>query len=438
MELLPDGRPRFRQLLVLVARQNGKTELLVVLSAFWMFAQQVPLILGTSTKLEYAAESWQKLIKLAKASEILRDELLPGPAFGVRKANGQQEFTSAQDCRYKIAASNEEGGRSLTVHRLIEDELRQHYDWSAHEAAENAINAVWDAQAWALSNAGTDRSVVLNSLRAAAIEHAETGNGDRRLGHFEWSAVEGADVTDPAAIAAANPNLNRRIALDDVMGKAIRARNAGGEQEAKFRTEVLCQRVVAMKPRPIPLDMWQKRAIRRARPAEPPISICIDIPPNRSQGAIAVAWRRKDGRTHVELARMEAGTDWVLGAVMKISTEFDVGTVCGDKYALEPMAAAFDAEGIDLHLMTGPEMAAACSGLQDAVNNDKVRHLDQQQVVEALAGAVSRNIADSGWAWAKRRSADVSVDISAIVAVTGAHWALVQSAESEAAFAFSN
>src|SRR5690606_26270390 len=58
-ELLADGRPRFRTVLVLVARQNGKTELLVIVSLFWMFVQRVALVLGMSTKVEYAAESWR-------------------------------------------------------------------------------------------------------------------------------------------------------------------------------------------------------------------------------------------------------------------------------------------------------------------------------------------------------------------------------------------
>src|SRR3546814_18105149 len=39
-ELLPDGRPRFRKVLVLVARQNGKTELLVILSLFWLRSEE--------------------------------------------------------------------------------------------------------------------------------------------------------------------------------------------------------------------------------------------------------------------------------------------------------------------------------------------------------------------------------------------------------------
>src|SRR5690349_15886926 len=47
-ELLEDGRPRFRKVLVLVSRQNGKTELGVMLTLFWLFVERVPLVLGTS------------------------------------------------------------------------------------------------------------------------------------------------------------------------------------------------------------------------------------------------------------------------------------------------------------------------------------------------------------------------------------------------------
>src|SRR3954463_6298283 len=36
-ELLEDGRPRFRKVLVIVSRQQGKTELGVVLTLYWLF-----------------------------------------------------------------------------------------------------------------------------------------------------------------------------------------------------------------------------------------------------------------------------------------------------------------------------------------------------------------------------------------------------------------
>src|SRR5689334_19115868 len=44
-ELLEDGRPRFRTVLLLVARQQGKTTLLKVLSLFWLYVECHPLIL---------------------------------------------------------------------------------------------------------------------------------------------------------------------------------------------------------------------------------------------------------------------------------------------------------------------------------------------------------------------------------------------------------
>ncbi|MDG4821273.1 hypothetical protein O7635_05325 [Asanoa sp. WMMD1127] len=136
-ELLPDGSPRFATVLVLVARQNGKTHLLVVLTLFWLFIERIELILGTSTKLDYAKESWLKAAKLARRIPELAAEI-PSRG-GIRKTNGEQEMVVSAEgdaddpdaVRYKIAASNNEGGRSLSVGRLILDELREHTDYSA-------------------------------------------------------------------------------------------------------------------------------------------------------------------------------------------------------------------------------------------------------------------------------------------------------------------
>jgi hypothetical protein len=246
-ELLPDGRPRFRQVLVLVARQNGKTELLVILTLYWMYVEHVPLALGTSTKLQYARESWKKAVKLARSIESLAVEI---PRNGVRQANGEEELELASGSRYLIAASNEEGGRSLTIHRLVMDELRQHHSWDAYNAAVPATNAVPDAQVWMISNAGDDRSVVLNDLRDQAME-----GQDWRLGIFEWSSPSPMAATDLEALAMANPNLGRRIDIDAIMGDALRAEAKGGEQLAKFLTENHCRRVSLLNPA-IDLEAW--------------------------------------------------------------------------------------------------------------------------------------------------------------------------------------
>lgn len=315
-ELLPDGRPRFRIVVILVARQNGKTELLVVLTLFWQFVEAQSMILGTSTKLDYAKESWTKSVRLAKRARAL-DALRP--ARWTRETNGEQESWTREilddetgeviypECRYKIAASNEEGGRSLTVNRLILDELRQHRDYSAYDAAEPAASP-WDAQIWALSNAGDDRSTVLNDLRGSALEFIKSGEGDPRLGLLEWSAEEHADPEDIHALAAANPNLGRRgTDVDTLLAAARRAKAKGGKALAGFRTERMCIRVRQMNPAINPVAWTACLDVGDLAAARSRVALCLDVAPDGLHATLTAAAVLPDDRVRVEPVKAWAG-----------------------------------------------------------------------------------------------------------------------------------
>lgn len=315
-ELLPDGRPRFRFVLLLVARQNGKTELLVLLTTYWLFGAEHAypdfLVLGTSTKLEYAKESWEKVLKIVQATDLA----LYLPRSGVSRSHGEEQLVTVDGARYKVAASNEEGGRSLTIHRLVLDELRQHADYSAHDAAVPATDAVPDAQVWGISNQGGDRAVVLNDLRESALAFIRTGEGDPRLGLFEWSAEYGPgrlpDPTDPAQLAMANPNMNHpsgRNPLDALIGRAIRAKEKGGKALAGFLTESLCVRVPSTDPAVDPVA-WAERcldpgpipdALRRR------VAFCLDVSMDGLHATLAAAAVLPDGRVRVEVVRQWGG-----------------------------------------------------------------------------------------------------------------------------------
>jgi hypothetical protein len=416
MELLADGRPRFRQLLVLVSRQNGKTELLVILSLFWLFVEQVELVLGTSTKLDYAKESWAKAVRFAQSFAELKAEI---PRGGIRRANGEQELGTSTGSRYKIAASNEEGGRSLTVHRLIEDELRQHHDWSAHEAAENAMQAVRDAQAWAISNQGDDRSVVLNSLRADAMKVIETGQGDYRLGLFEWSAVEGSSVTDPQAWADANPNLGRRIDPEAIAGKALRAAENGGDQEAKFRTEVLCQPMKSTQPQPIPLLAWNTRVDPSSTISGRPV-FAVEVAWDRGSAAIATCGLSPDGTPHVEVVAYGPDTEWVVPELERLERLHSPDAMCLDPGGpAGSLIPAIDDAGLQLKKLTLAHLKQATGGFYDAVvKGPPLVHLPDDLLAQALLSARKRGVGD-GWVLDRRRSGPGVVALNAVVM---AHW----------------
>lgn len=430
LELLPNGWPRFRQVLVLVARQNGKTELLVVLSLFWMWVQQVGLVLGTSTKLDYSRESWMKAVKLARKSPELAGDIASRGA--VRNANGEQEMSTPWGSRYKIAAANEEGGRSLTVDRLIEDEIRQHHDYSAHEAAENAMNAVDDAQAWAITNEGDDRSIVLHDFYDAAVGFVTTGEGDERLGLFAWSARPGCDLLDMDETAQANPNLGRRIHWDSLKGKAMRAQLAGGEVEAKYRTEVLCQRMQRLRQTPVTADTWAATA-KDVRPDGEP-TFFVTVAKEMRSASIAVA-ALHEGVPHVELADHRPGTAWLTDRIRELAAKYP-----GAKFAafsagpMRSWVPTLAEAGIELELLTASEAIAACGHLQRLADDCVFTHAPDPVLADSLRGADKRELEGGGWAWDWRTSTG---DLAPIAAATGALWRLESVRPAEVAFAFS-
>lgn len=316
-ELMPDGRPRFRFVLLLVARQNGKTELLVILTTYWLFGiEHVAddfLVLGTSTKLEYAKESWEKALKVIQRTDLARYM----PRNGVTRSHGEEQLVTSEGARYKVAASNEEGGRSLTINRLVLDELRQHDSYAAHDAAVPATDAVPDAQVWGISNQGGDKAVVLNDLRESALAYIRTGVGDTRLGLFEWSADYAPgrlpDPTDVHALAQANPNLNHpsgRNPLDALMGRAIRAKETGGKVLAGFLTESMCVRVPTVDPAVDPVA-WGRCCDPGPIPDElrRRVAFCLDVAMDGLHATLAAAAVLEDGRVRVETVRQWSGPD---------------------------------------------------------------------------------------------------------------------------------
>lgn len=306
-ELLADGRPRFRRVLVIVARQNGKTYLAQVLTLWWLFVVQVPLVLGTSTDRQYAKEAWRATVALARSCEWLESEL--GPR-AVRETIGEECLSTVWGSRYRFAASNRRAGRSMTVHRLILDELREHGSWDAWNAAYNSMNAVGDGQMIAISNQGDDTSVVLDSLRGAAMLYLARGEGDPRLGLFEWSARPGSDPTDLEALAAANPNLGRRLDAENLMGEATTAAAAGGEQLAGFVTEVLCIRVANLEAA-IDAAAWEAAA--SSSPVDlaahrDRVALCLDVSLDGTHATLVAAAVLGD-TVHVEVVAAWSGWD---------------------------------------------------------------------------------------------------------------------------------
>lgn len=414
-ELLPDGRPRFRMALALVARQNGKTLFCKVLTLYWMFIERVPLIIGTSTSRDTAKVSWRDTIVMAEGVPLLTAELAKTHT---RESIGEESFFNTHGSVYRFAAPNRRAGRSLTVHRVILDELREHKSWDTYDAAVKAMTAVPDAQAVAITNQGDEHSIVLDSLRDSAIDYIETGNGDPRLGLWEWSAPNGCDPTDPEAIAMANPNLGDRIKLDSIRGDAIRAKRAGGPELAGYRTETLCQRVIALDSAIDP-DRWD--ALSATEPVDlaqyrEKVALCLDVSLD-GQHATLVAAAHLDGVTHIDAVAAWDGPY----ATKRLRAELPdlVRRIKPRALGWFPSgpAAAVAADLADRGHRGWPpprvtveeirgDATAVCMGLSEQVNAGQIAH-SGDPLLTAHVRSAQRLWRGDGWVFTRRNSGPV-------------------------------
>ena len=418
LELLPDGRPRFRTVLVIVARQNGKSFLCTVLTLYWLFVDRWPLVLGTSTNIRYAQEPWEAAVQFATNPALPLVDLMPPGTKGIRRVNGEQRLTTADGCRYEIAASNARGGRSLSIDRLIQDELREQRSWDAWNAAVPAQNARPFAQNWNISNQGDYRSVVLESIRSGALAFIEDGTGDYRTGLFEWSAPPGQPIDDIDGLAAANPNVGRRLDWDTLLGPARRIIASGDLEAANgFRTECRCERVANLNSA-LDLAEWAKHvntdglAEHRAR-----LAAVFDIAPDGSHATLVVA-----ARIAAELYRGEIVQAWdgptavtdalrALPALVakvkpKVFGWFPGGPAAAAMGDLrERKRDGWPPRGVTLSEITG-ESAAACMGLSALVKAGHVEHPDDALLNAQVEAAVPLRTGDR-WVFSRRGAGTV-------------------------------
>ncbi len=410
-ELLPDGRPRFRTVLVEVGRQNGKTEIPVILAAFWIFVERVALVLGTSTTLDYAREPLDKMVAYVEASPLAR-RVAPG---WQRTTNGQVWATvrhrrrgglPASVSRYRTAARNRKAGRSLPVNRLIVDELREHQDYLTWDAAYNAMRASPDGQVWALSNAGDPRSVVLNDMRGLAEE-----DGDPLLGYFGWTAPPDADPRDVDALLQANPSTGYGgIRLDILLAEAEAALQAGGQKLTGFRTESMCITVATLDPAIDP-GAWRACADPGTLDGvRDRVALCVDASPDAQHVTLTAAALLPDGRVRLEPVEAWAG----VGATVRAARALPaiVGKVRprtvgwfptgpGAELAADMVGRrGWPPRGITLQEISG-DVAAACMSLRSLVLAGEIAH-SSDPLQDAHIAAAERLERGDTWVFARR------------------------------------
>jgi hypothetical protein len=431
---------RFRKVVLLVGRQNGKSTVMQALTLWRMYIDRCSLVIGTAQDLEVAESLWAESVEMAEETEELATEISK-----VEKGAGRKKFVLRSGEQYKVKAATRRGGRGLSGELVLLDELREHQSWDAWGAVTKTTNAKARAQVYGISNAGDATSIVLRYLRKMAHEELGDPDGlnteeapeellaededidDSALGIFEWSAPPGTDLRDRDGWAQANPALGWRIQ------ESTLASDARTDPEWIFRTEVLCQWTDGSLEGPFPPDAWEKSRDSESTPnIASGIALCVDVSWDRSTSHIGLAGWRDDGVPHVEVIASRTGTDWVVGWLADeerdeaiASAPVVVQAVGAPVSSLvDPLTKAgfeiLEWKGADLGSGTGAFYDRVRAAVGEGPNETGLRHRPQPVLDVAAATAVTKPSGDA-WLWDRKRS---PTDVAPLVAVTGALWGL--------------
>lgn len=473
LELLPDGTYRFRTVVVLVARQNGKTLVMLVLALWHIYALESRTVIGTAQDLANAEKAWEEAVEMAQGEpeleELIEDIKLGHPKRFLVRPSEDDETKIAE---YRVASATRKGGRGFSGDLILLDELREHQSWDSWSAATKTTLARPKSQVWAFSNAGDTTSIVLRFMRASAHRALGWPDGEDdadildladfdedfaeweeelgelaadSLGLFEWSAAPGSKRTDLQAWAQANPSMG----YTDLVPNCITVRAIAAAMKSDpphvFDVEVLCRWIYTETNGPWPRGAWAATLDNAARPEPGRRMVCLDVSWERDRTYIARAGANGDGVPVADIAADRPGTAWAVPWLVEHRDKI-AGVVVQSNGApasslIDDIRSARLPDGSPANLAVvewgGADLGNAFGQLYDrleaSVGEDdpapQVLHLAHPGLDAAALSAVPKVLSSGAVVLDRIKS---PTETSALIALMGAVWGLTKQPEQKA------
>jgi len=405
--------PLYREVAIIVARQQGKTELMVPLIVKRLLAGR--RIIHTAQDRDEPRKVYARVAQFMWENHR---ELFPSRndrPTKPRYANGQEEIVLNNGAFYKIVAPTGSGARGKTTDTVIVDELREMTDWDFIAGAKSTMKTSAHKQFVYLSNAGREASVVLNAIR-------KRRDDDPRLAYIEWSAAKELAANDPVGWVQANPAIGYEPegmgsileTLEDDYRTAMLEGTIG-----IFETENLCRWVISTRRRLVEEFAWIDCAAPELEPASR-FSLGVSMDPEGKRATIVRAWRQKDDTIALQLAAQVSGEPFSVDGFGEELRKLAIGATGVAFDPLTDKALVRFVRKPKPEPVSGGLFSNASAQFTNLVNAGLIRWRDADAVTDDLGWTARKDEGDEGAYQAVR--SDDEHPITAALAAIRAVW----------------
>ncbi len=218
-----DGTRKYREVLLIVARKNGKSTLAAAVGLYLQIADGEPgsEIFAVATKKDQAKIIWLEAKRMVKKSPVLLKRIKPLVAEMVAEFN---------DSFFKPLGSDSDTLDGLNVHGALLDEIHAWKDKNLYDVIVDGTTAREQPLIFITSTAGTIRESVYDLKYDEAVNiingyNDPNGYKDERILPIIYELDKREEYLDPKCFKKANPGIGTIKSLDQLQSKVNKAKS---------------------------------------------------------------------------------------------------------------------------------------------------------------------------------------------------------------------
>lgn len=420
---------------LLVARQNGKGEILVLydLAHLFLFPRKDnrrKTILHSAHELKTAVDGFDRLRGVIEANPDLMDmveHIYTGAGQQQIILKRREDQVSLGD-RIKFVARSKSSGRGFSGDAIVYDEA-QELSVASRDALSYTATAVPNAQEFytgTVPNEAENEFEVFEGVR----DRGRSLDEYPRTLWLEWSP-EGAEdpdralEIDPGDMAhsyISNPSMGFLPGMTEakVVGQWEQDTSAGKESFMRERLSVWPNRRPEEEVRVNDLDMeaWAASEDHKAIHGDT-VVLSVRVADNGGYASISAASRLPDDRIYVEHKYTAYQTLWVPKKLKALVEEMGAVSVVLDEKKCAGIIPDLKRERIKFFGMRPGELAGAHSLFAESVAACQVVHRGQEELTDSLVLAQPRALGKYGFTW---EQSDPTEPVTPAQTVTEALW----------------